>query len=220
MGACRHPETRNLTMMTVPWVRVGKTAFKPHSRLASRIRSFSLFLPPTCPHRFAIQGPFYFQSRPLFLLRSGLHPFQPPGNTHQKDDIFENQKRDAQDEIPFLSLMPEDQHTEPHSDTSECRRPKKQESLRNPLRSGRPTPMLVESHTQEGSRIHQKKNARQSESDLIHSGGTLTQALSSLSRAYYRPAEVVPRYRYRSSYREYILRPDKDRNHVRDKSPS
>lgn len=218
MGACRHPETRNLTMMTVPWVRVGKTAFKPHSRLASRIRSLSFFSLAPIASRF--RGLFISNPQPLFLLRSGLHPFQPPGNTHQKDDIFENQKRDAQDEIPFLSLMPEDQHTEPHSDTSECRRPKKQESLRNPLRSGRPTPMLVESHTQEGSRIHQKKNARQSESDLIHSGGTLTQALSSLSRAYYRPAEVVPRYRYRSSYREYILRPDKDRNHVRDKSPS
>ena len=58
----RRPETRDLTLMTVPWVRVGKTAFTPLSRLASRIRSFSLFLPPTCPHRFAIQGPFYFRS--------------------------------------------------------------------------------------------------------------------------------------------------------------
>lgn len=220
MGACRHPETRNLTTMTVPWVRVGKTAFKPHSRLASRRCSFSLFLSCLAPIASRFRGLFISNPQPLFLLRSGLHPFQPPGNTHQKDDIFENQKRDAQDEIPFLSLMPEDQHTEPHSDTSECRRPKKQESLRNPLRSGRPTPMLVESHTQEGSRIHQKKDAQQSEGDLIHSGGTLTQALSSLSRAYYRPAEVVPRYRYRSSYRGYILRPDKDRSHVRDRSPS
>lgn len=59
MGAYRHPETRNLTMMTVPGVRVGKMAFKPLSRLASRPYTFFIsFL--SCPHRFAIQGPFYF----------------------------------------------------------------------------------------------------------------------------------------------------------------
>ena len=39
----RRPETRDLTLMTVPWVRVGKTAFTPLSRLASPIRSLSFF---------------------------------------------------------------------------------------------------------------------------------------------------------------------------------
>ncbi len=58
MGACRHPETRNLTTMTVPWVRVGKTAFKPHSRLASRRCSFSLFLSCLAPIASRFRGLF------------------------------------------------------------------------------------------------------------------------------------------------------------------